>query len=156
MFCVMEPHSHSFTDSKREVQEILHYLDNSHQSLVSSSVNITVVVCILCAFGNTQLNLTFLLVEDQLSLELPPVIQSSLDLSCEPITGFRAVQEVAGAAFLHELCPGVAGELAESIGAVDDGVERLHLGVSQNKVAVCGTEEIKEGSIISVKRKSLN
>lgn len=80
--------------------------------------------------------LTFLLVEDQLSLELPPLIQGSLDLSCAAVTGFWTVQEVAGAALLHELRPGIPGELTEAIRAVDDGVERLHLGVTQNKVAV--------------------
>lgn len=81
-------------------------------------------------------SLTFLLVEDQLGLELPPVVQGSLDLSRRPVAGLGAVQEVAGAALLHELGSGVTRELAEAVGAVDDGVERLHLGVTQNEVTV--------------------
>lgn len=87
---------------------------------------------------NTQKHtfLTFLLVEDQLGLELSPLIQGSLDLGRQPVACFRAVQEVTRAAFLHELGSGVACEFTETVGAVDNGVERLHLGVSQNKVAV--------------------
>lgn len=81
--------------------------------------------------------LTFLLIKDQLRLKLSSVIQSSLDLSREPVAGLWAVQEVTGAALLHELCAGIAGELAETVGAVDDGVEGLNLSVPQNKVTVC-------------------
>lgn len=85
---------------------------------------------------HTHVCLTFLLVEDQLSLELPPLVQGALDLGREPVARFRAVQEVTRAALLHELGSGVSCEFAETIGAVDNGVERLHLGVSQDKVAV--------------------
>lgn len=82
--------------------------------------------------------LTFLLVEHQLRFELPPVVQRSLDLGRGAVAGFRAVQEVTGAALLHELGAGVTGELAEAVGAVDDGVQGLDLGVPQDKVTVCG------------------
>lgn len=84
--------------------------------------------------------LTFLLVEDQLGLELLPLVQGSLDLSRQPVAGVAAVQEVTRAALLHELGPGVASELTEAIGAVDDGVERLDLSVPQDKVTVCERE----------------
>lgn len=82
--------------------------------------------------------LTFFLVEHQLGLELPAVIQRSLDLGCRPVARFRAVQEVTCAALLHELSTGITGKLTEAIRAVDDGVEGLNLGISQNKVAICG------------------
>lgn len=93
----------------------------------------------LCSCHNNpkQANLTFPLVEDQLGLELPPVIQSPLDLGRRPVTRFGAVEEVTSTALLHELSTSVARELTEAIRAVDDGVQRLHLGVSQNKVTVC-------------------
>lgn len=89
---------------------------------------------------------TFLLVEDQLSLELPPFIQGSLDLGRWPVARFWAVQEVTRAALLHEFGTGVTSELTETIRAVNDGVEWLHLGVSQNKVAVCKEREEKAES----------
>lgn len=66
-----------------------------------------------------------------------------MDLRRQAVAGLRAVQEVAGAALLHELGAGVAGELTEAVGAVDDGVQRLHLGVPQDEVAVWG--ETREG-----------
>lgn len=82
-------------------------------------------------------SLTFLLVEHQLSLKLPPVVQSSLDLGCRLVARFRAIQEMTGAALLHELGTGITSELAEAVRAVDNGVEGLHLGISQDKVAIC-------------------
>lgn len=81
--------------------------------------------------------LTSLLVEHQLCLELPPLIQRPLDLRGQPLAGLRAIQEVTRAALLHQLGAGVAGEVAEAVGAVHNGVERLDLGIPQHKVTVC-------------------
>lgn len=94
--------------------------------------------------------LTFLLVEDQLGLELPPLIQSSLDLGCRLVACFRAVQEVTRAALLHELGTSVTSELTETVRAVDDGVERLHLSVPQDEVTVCEEEREGEETMINM------
>ena len=37
---------------------------------------------------------------------------------------------------LHDMGPGEAGEVAESIGAVHDRVSRRHFGIAKHKVAV--------------------
>lgn len=81
-------------------------------------------------------SLTALLVQNDLSLELPPFIQSCLHLRGEAVAGLAAVQEVAHAALLHQLATGEAGQLAEAVGAVDYGIEGLDLSVAQDKVAV--------------------
>lgn len=81
-------------------------------------------------------SLTALLVQDDLGLELPPLVQSHLHLGGEALTGLAAVQEVAHAALLHQLAAGEAGQLAEAVRAVDDGIEGLDLSVAQDKVTV--------------------
>lgn len=80
--------------------------------------------------------LTTLLVQNDLSLELPTFIQSFLHLRGEAVAGLAAVQEVTHAALLHQLASGEAGQFAEAIGAVDYGVEGLDLGVPQDKITV--------------------
>lgn len=82
------------------------------------------------------MSLTALLVQDDLSLELPPLVQGHLHLRGEALTSLAAVQEVAQAALLHQLTASKAGQLTEAIRAVDDGVEGLDLCVAQDKVAV--------------------
>lgn len=47
------------------------------------------------------------------------------------------VEELACAPLLHDLGPGEAGEVAEPVRAVDDGIGRGNLGIAQDKVAVC-------------------
>lgn len=49
---------------------------------------------------------------------------------------FNPVEEVASAGFVHDLRARVAGELAESIRAVDDG-DLGDLCIAEHKVAVC-------------------
>lgn len=71
--------------------------------------------------GSTSL--TALLVQDDLRLELPPLVQGHLHLRSEPLAGLAAVQEVAQAALLHQLTAGKASQLTEPVRAVDDGVE---------------------------------
>lgn len=81
-------------------------------------------------------SLTTLLVQDDLSLELPTFIQSFLHLRSEAVAGLAAVQEVTHAALLHQLATGEAGQLTEAIRAVDYGVEGLDLSIPQDKVTV--------------------
>lgn len=79
---------------------------------------------------------TALLVQDNLGLELPSLVQGFLHLRREALAGLAAVQEVAHAALLHQLAAAKAGQFAEAIGAVDDGVDGRDLGVAEDKVAV--------------------
>lgn len=106
--------------------------------LLSPSVRPSVFYC-LSLYPSPSL--TSFLVEDQFGLELSSFIQSALDLAGQAVAGLGAVQEVAWAALLHELSAGVSSQLAEAIGAVDDGVERLHLCIPQHKVAVWEEKE---------------
>lgn len=82
------------------------------------------------------MSLTALLVQDDLSLELPPLVQGHLHLRGEALASLAAIQEVAQAALLHQLTASKARQLTEAIWAVDDGVEGLDLCVAQDKVAV--------------------
>ena len=81
-------------------------------------------------------SLTTLLVQDDLSLELPTFIQSFLHLRGEAVAGLAAIQEVTHAALLHQLATGEAGQLTEAIGAVNYGIQGLDLGIPQDKVTV--------------------
>lgn len=83
------------------------------------------------------MDLTVLLVQDDLGLELSPFVQSLLHLRGEVLAGLAAVQEVAHAALLHQLAAGEARQLAEAVRAVDDGVDGLDLCVPQHEVTVC-------------------
>lgn len=101
-----------------------------------------------------QISLTALLVQDDLSLELPPLVQGLLHLRGQAVAGLAAVQEVTHAALLHQLAAGEASQLTEAIRAVDDGVEGLDLGVPQDKVTVCREDgeqldEHKHPSLVS-------
>ena len=89
-------------------------------------------------------SLTTLLVQNDLSLKLPTIIQSFLHLRGEGLAGLAAVQEVTHAALLHQLASVEAGQFTEAIGAVDDGKDGLDLGVPQDKVTVWW-EETWEG-----------
>lgn len=80
--------------------------------------------------------LTALLVENDLSLKLPTLIQRDLHLRGEALAGLAAVQKVTHAAFLHQLSAGEAGQFTEAIRAVDDGIKGLDLSVPQDKIAV--------------------
>lgn len=92
--------------------------------------------------------LTTLLVQNDLSLELPTFIQSFLHLQGEVVAGLAAVQEVTHAALLHQLATSKAGQFTEAIGAVDYGIEGLDLSVPQDKVTVWSDErqDTKKGN----------
>lgn len=83
------------------------------------------------------LSLTSFLVENQFSLEFPPVIQSALDLRRQPVACLWTIQKVARTTLLHQLSASVACQLAEPVRAVHNGVTTVTLGVPQQKVAVC-------------------
>lgn len=59
--------------------------------------------------------LTALLVQDNLGLELSPLVQGHLHLRGEALAGLAAVQEVAHAALLHQLAAGESSQLAEAV-----------------------------------------
>lgn len=98
--------------------------------------------------------LTALLVQDDLGLELAPLVQGHLHLRGEALTGLAAVQEVANAALLHQLAAGEAGQLAEAVRAVDDGIEGLDLSVAQDKVTVWMRDDKKEEKMDIVRKYS--
>lgn len=80
---------------------------------------------------------TCLFVEHDLILELLTLLQGAADAEDDALAGLQPVQELAGTALLHDLAPGEAGELAEAIGAVDNGKALGHLSVGQDEVAIC-------------------
>lgn len=80
---------------------------------------------------------TCLFVEHDFILELLALLQGAADAEDDALAGLQPVEELAGAALLHDLAPGEAGELAEAIGAVDDGEALGHLSVGQDEVAIC-------------------
>lgn len=63
---------------------------------------------------------TIFSVEQDFCLYLFLLFQCFLDFSFAFIFGVLPVQELAGTAFTHDMCPGVTSELAESIGTIDD------------------------------------
>lgn len=75
--------------------------------------------------------LTCLIVKYDFILKLLALLQGIVDAENDAFAGLRSVQELTGAALLHDLCPGEACELTEAIGAVDDGEALRHLGVGQ-------------------------
>lgn len=78
-----------------------------------------------------------------LSLVLLSALQSLLYLLGHVLAGIVPVEEVAGAVFLHHLGPGKAGQLTEPVGAVNNGVATVALGVTQQEVTVCETDRRK-------------
>ena len=83
-----------------------------------------------------SLLLTVFLVELDLHLELRLPLQGLLNLRFLLLLRLLAEEELAGAPLLHDLGPREPGELAEAIGAVDDGIVDGNLGVAQDEVAV--------------------
>ena len=81
--------------------------------------------------------LTCLAVEGDLVLELLALLQRVVDAEDDGLAALRPVQELAGAALLHDFGAGEARELAEAIRAVDNGEALGHLRVGQDEVAVC-------------------
>lgn len=80
--------------------------------------------------------LTTLLVEADLGLVLLPAVQHLLDALQHRLAGLGPVEEAAAAVLLHDLGAGEAGEVAEAIGAVDDGEAAVDLRVGKDEVAV--------------------
>lgn len=60
-------------------------------------------------------SLTALFVQDDLRLELPPLVQGHLHLRSKALAGLAAVQEVAQAALLHQLTASKASQLAKAV-----------------------------------------
>lgn len=85
--------------------------------------------------------LTAFLVKYHLELQFGLALEALIDHGLFLLLSFRSVQKFAGATFLHDLRPRKSCQLAESIGAVDDRVNRRHLRISQHKVAVCNRND---------------
>ena len=108
--------------------------------------------------------LTVLAVEADLPLVLLLALQGLVHLGHGPLAGLVAVQEAAGAVLLHDLGADEAGQLAEAVRAVNDGVAMATLSVPQQKVAVCGEKNRRRRrrrrglmvSIITTKRPNPN
>lgn len=83
-------------------------------------------------------SLTGLFVEHDLVLELLALLQGLVDAEDDTFAGLGSVEELTGAALLHDLCPGKSCELTEAIGAVDNRKAFGNLSVGQDEVAVCG------------------
>ena len=64
---------------------------------------------------------TCLFVEHDLILELLALFQGVVNAEDDAFASLRPIQELTGAALLHDLRPGEACELTEAIRAVDDG-----------------------------------
>ena len=71
-------------------------------------------------------------------------LQSLKHLLGHVFTGVSPEQEVAAAVLLHHLGPREARQFTEAIGAVDDGVAAVALGVSQQEVTVCSKRKVKK------------
>lgn len=80
---------------------------------------------------------TCLFVEHDLILKLFALLQGLVNAEDDAFAGLGPVQELTGAALLHDLCPREARELTEAIGAVDNGKALRHLSIGQDEVAVC-------------------
>lgn len=83
---------------------------------------------------------TVLLVEVDLGLVLLSVLQRLHHLLGHVFAGVDPVQEAAAAVLLHHLGSREARQLTEAVGAVDDRVAAVALGVSQQEVTVCKRE----------------
>lgn len=72
-----------------------------------------------------------------LGLVLLATLQSLQHLLGHVFAGVSPEQEVAAAVLLHHLGSREARQLAEAVGAVDDGVATVTLGVTQQEITVC-------------------
>lgn len=93
--------------------------------------------------GNLKfcLELTVLFVKDHFHLQFCLALEALVDHRLFLLLRFRPVEKLASASLLHDLRPRESRQLAESIGAVNDRVDRRNLCISQYKVAVCEQEE---------------
>lgn len=80
---------------------------------------------------------TVLFVKMDVGLVLLSALQRLLYLLGHVLAGVVPVQEVARAVLLHHLGSGEAGQLTEAVGAVNDGVAAVPLGIAQQEVTVC-------------------
>lgn len=90
--------------------------------------------------------LTVFPVEADLSLVLLLALQGLVHLLDDALAGLVPVEEATGAHLLHHLRPHKAGQLAEAVRAVDDGVAVVTLSVSQEEITVCRSGGEREAS----------
>lgn len=80
--------------------------------------------------------LTTLLVEADLGLLLLLALQHLLDALQDGLAGLSPAEEAAAAVLLHHLGAGEAGQVAETVRAVDNGETTADLSVGQDEIAV--------------------
>lgn len=86
---------------------------------------------------------TIFLVEVDLGLVLFATLQSLQHLLRHMFAGVSPEKEVAAAVLLHHLGPREARQFTEAIGAVDNRVAAVALGVTQQEVTVCSNGIVK-------------
>lgn len=86
---------------------------------------------------------TIFLVEVDLGLVLFAALQSLQHLLRHMLAGVSPKQEVTAAVLLHHLGSGEARQLTEAIGAIDNRVATVALGVTQQEVTVCSNGIMK-------------
>lgn len=84
-----------------------------------------------------NLKLTVLLVEDNFHFQFCLALEALVDHGLFFLLRFRPVEKLASATLLHDLRSCESCQLTESIGAIDDRIDRRNLRISQYKVAVC-------------------
>jgi hypothetical protein len=87
--------------------------------------------------SQSSVTLTVLLVEDDLQFQFSLTLEGLLHLHLVILGSVGPVEELAGAAFLHDLSASESRQFAEAVGAVHDWVEGRYLGVAEDEVAVC-------------------
>lgn len=86
---------------------------------------------------------TIFLVEEDLGLVLFATLQSLQHLLRHMFAGVSPKKEVAAAVLLHHLGSCEARQFTEAIGAVDNRVASVSLGVTQQEVTVCSNGIVK-------------
>lgn len=84
-----------------------------------------------------SLKLTVFLVEDNFHFQFCLAFEALVDHGLFFLLRFRPVKKLASATLLHDLRSRKSCQFAESIGAIDDRIDRRNLRISQYKVAVC-------------------
>lgn len=93
----------------------------------------------------TFASLTCLFVEHDLILKLLALLQGVVDAEDDAFAGLRPIKKFTSTALLHDFRPGKSCELAEAIGAVDDGKALRHLSIGQDEVAVWRRRRERKG-----------
>lgn len=89
-----------------------------------------------------RMKLTGLFIEYDFHLQLCFALEALVDHRSFLFFRFRAIEKLASATPLHDLRSRESCQLAETVRAINDRVERRNLCISQHKVAVCEQRRI--------------